>query len=126
MQISRTHLAFAVDEYGGIEGIITLEDILEEIVGEIDDEFDEESQSQIIEDNGTYLLDGMLTVRDANQHLHLDLPEEDSYTTIAGFVLAQTGRMMNVGESVQYEDWKFTVESLERRRIRRVRMTKTV
>jgi CBS domain containing-hemolysin-like protein len=125
MQSERTHLAFAVDEYGGIEGIITLEDILEEIVGEIDDEFDEESQSQIVEDNGTYLLDGMLTVRDANQHLHLDLPEEDSYTTIAGFVLARTGRMMNVGDSVQFEDLKFTVESLERRRIRRVRMKKT-
>ena len=124
MQSSRTHLAFAVDEYGGIEGIITLEDILEEIVGEIDDEFDEESPAQIVEDGGTYLLDGMLTVRDANQHLHLDLPEEDSYTTVAGFVLAQAGRMMNAGDSVEFGGMKFIVESLERRRIRRVRMIK--
>lgn len=124
MQLARTHLAFAVDEYGGIEGIITLEDILEEIVGEIDDEFDEESPSQIIEDGGTYLLDGMLTVRDANQHLHLDLPEDDSYTTIAGFVLSQARRMMNVGENVEFAEMRFTVESMERRRIRRVRMTR--
>ena len=125
MQASRTHLAFAVDEYGGIEGIITLEDILEEIVGEIDDEFDEESPEQIVEEGGTYLIDGMLSVWDVNQHLHLDLPEEDSYTTIAGFVLAQAGRMMNVGDSIEFEGMKFTVENLERRRIRRVRLTRS-
>lgn len=123
MQSCRTHLAFAVDEYGGIEGIITLEDILEEIVGEIDDEFDEESQSQIMEDNGSFILDGMLTVRDANQHLHLNLPEEGDYTTVAGFVLAQAGRMMNPGDFIEFGGMKFSVESVERRRIRRVRLT---
>ncbi len=123
MQFSRTHLAFAVDEYGGIEGIITLEDILEEIVGEIDDEFDDKSPAQIVEDNGTYLLDGMLTVRDANQHLHMNLPEDDAYTTIAGFVIAQTRRLMNVGEAIEYEGMRFRVESVDRRRIRRVRVT---
>jgi CBS domain containing-hemolysin-like protein len=123
MQSARTHLAFAVDEYGGIEGIITLEDILEEIVGEIDDEFDEETQAQIVKEGETYLLDGMLTVRDVNQHLHLSLPEEDSYTTIAGFVLAQAGRLLNVGDSVEFGEMRFTVEALERRRIRRVRMS---
>jgi CBS domain containing-hemolysin-like protein len=122
MQSSRTHLAFAVDEYGGIEGIITLEDILEEIVGEIDDEFDDESPAQIIEDNGTYQLDGMLTVRDVNQYLHLDLPEDDSYTTIAGFVIAQAGRMMHVGDSVEFGAMKFIVESMEHRRIHSIRL----
>ncbi len=125
MQSSRTHLAFAVDEYGGIEGIITLEDILEEIVGEIDDEFDDKAPAQIIEDNGTFLLDGMLTVRDANQHLNMHLPEDDSYTTIAGFVIAQTRRLMNAGETIEYEGMRFKVESMDRRRIRRVRVTLT-
>ena len=123
MQASRTHLAFAVDEYGGTEGIITLEDLLEEIVGEIEDEFDEEASLQITEDNGSYLLDGMLTMRDANRLLNLHLPEEASYTTIAGFLLAQAGRLISVGETIEYEGARFTVVSLDRRRIRRIRFT---
>ena len=123
MQASRIHLAVVVDEYGGIEGIVTLEDLLEEIVGEIVDEFDDETLVQIREDNGSYLLDGMLTVRDMNNRLKLNLPEESFYTTVAGFMLAQVGRMMKSGQSIEHEEGRFTVESLDRRRIRRVRFT---
>ena len=123
MQASRIHLAVVVDEYGGIEGIVTLEDLLEEIVGEIVDEFDDETLVQIREDNGSYLLDGMLTVRDMNNRLKLHLPEESSYTTVAGFMLAQVGRMMKSGQTIEHEEGRFTVESLDQRRIRRVRFT---
>ncbi len=123
MQAARTHMAFIVDEYGGFEGIITLEDLLEEIVGEIDDEFDEVSPSQCIRDDNDFLLDGMLTVREVNLRLGLNLPEDAPYTTIAGFLLAQTGRLMLQGESILFEDARFTVESVERKRIRRVRVT---
>jgi CBS domain containing-hemolysin-like protein len=123
MQASRTHLAVVVDEYGGVEGIVTLEDLLEEIVGEIVDEFDEVFPSQISEDNGSYLLDGMLTVRDLNNRLKLRLPGEYSYTTVAGFMLAQAGRMMTTGESIEHDQGRFTVESLDGRRLRRVRFT---
>lgn len=124
MQSSRAHMVFVVDEYGGFEGIVTLEDLLEEIVGEIDDEFDDVSPSQIIEDNGSYLLDGMLTVREANHVLELQIPEDASYTTIGGFLLAQTGHLMNQGESISFLDSLFTVESVDRRRIRRVRLSR--
>ncbi|MBA3320066.1 MAG: HlyC/CorC family transporter [Pyrinomonadaceae bacterium] len=123
MQASRTHLAFVVDEHGGIEGIVTLEDLLEEIVGEIDDEYDEEVRSQIVEDNGTFLLDGMLAVRDANRRFDLRLPEDSNYTTLAGFLLAQAGHLLQAGETIEYDGARFTAERVDRRRIRRVRLT---
>jgi CBS domain containing-hemolysin-like protein len=124
MQRTRTHLAFVIDEHGGIEGIVTLEDLLEEIVGEINDEYDEEVRSQITRAaDGAYLVDGMLAVRDANRHFDLQLPEEAGYTTLAGFLLAQSGHLMQVGETVEYEGARFTVERVDRRRIRRVRYT---
>lgn len=124
MQSSRSHIAFVVDEHGGIEGIVTLEDLLEEIVGEINDEYDEEVRAQVIkEENGTYMLDGMLAVRDANRRLKLHLPEEAGYTTLAGFLLAKAGRLLRQGESIIHEGARFTVERVERRRIRRIRFT---
>ncbi len=124
MQAAQTHLACVVDEHGGLEGIVTLEDLLEEIVGEINDEYDEESRSQITEEaDGTYLLDGMLAVRDANRHFNLKLPEEGGYTTMAGFLLDRAGRLLRPGETVEHEGARFLVETVDRRRIRRIRYT---
>jgi len=80
MQSSRVHFVFVVDEHGGLEGVLTIEDLLEEIVGAINDEFDEELREQIVKDEGTFILDGMLSVRDANQHLALNLPEKTRTT----------------------------------------------
>jgi CBS domain containing-hemolysin-like protein len=103
IQKTRTHLALVIDEHGGLEGIVTLEDLLEEIVGEIDDEYDDETRSQIVEEpNGTYLLDGMLAVRDANRRFKLKLPEDGHYTTVAGFMLAHAGRLLAQGDEVEH------------------------
>jgi len=124
MQAEKTHIACVVDEHGGLEGIVTLEDLLEEIVGEINDEYDEEVREQIVEEpNGTYLLDGMLAVRDANRRFNLRLPEEAGYTTMAGFLLAKAGRILRPGETVEHEGGLFLVEQVEGRRIRRIRYT---
>jgi CBS domain containing-hemolysin-like protein len=121
MQASRVHFGFVVDEHGGLEGILTLEDLLEEIVGEINDEYDEETRSQIRKDGETYILDGMLAVKDANQRLGLQLSEDGSYTTIAGYLLAKAGRLLKPGESVKDTAGVFQVERVERRRISRIR-----
>jgi CBS domain containing-hemolysin-like protein len=124
MRAARTHLAFVIDEHGGLEGIVTLEDLLEEIVGEIDDEYDEETRSQIAaQPDGTFLLDGMLAVRDANRRFNLKLPEDGHYTTVAGFMLAHSGRLLAQGDEVEHAGARFRVERVERRRIRRVRLT---
>jgi CBS domain containing-hemolysin-like protein len=122
MQTSRTHLACVVDEHGGLEGIITLEDLLEEIVGEISDEFDEEVREQIVKDGDAYVLSGRLVIRDANRVLQLQLPEHEGFNTIAGFLMAQAGRLLNEGDAINYNGGKFIVERLEGRRIRRVRL----
>jgi CBS domain containing-hemolysin-like protein len=121
MQVSRNHFYFVIDEHGALEGILTLEDLLEEIVGEINDEYDEESRSQIRKEGEGYVLDGMLAVRDANQRLGLELPEDSGYTTIAGFVLAKAGHLLKPGEQVEDVAGTFRVERLDRRRITRIR-----
>ena len=124
MQASRVHFVFVLDEYGGLEGILTIEDLLEEIVGEINDEFDEEVRSQCVEQpDGSYLLDGMLAVRDANSRLELDLPEDDGYTTLGGFLMFKAGRVLKQGDTVEHDGAIFQVERVDRLRIRRVRFT---
>jgi CBS domain containing-hemolysin-like protein len=123
MQATRTHLIFVMDEYGGLEGLVTLEDVLEEIVGEINDEYDEEVRSQIVRDGKAFILDGMLAVRDLNRKLGLKLPEDEAYTTVAGFLLAQAGRVLEPGDEVPIGEGVFRVERLERRRIVRIRFT---
>jgi CBS domain containing-hemolysin-like protein len=123
MQSARVHFVFVVDEHGGVEGIVTLEDLLEEIVGEINDEYDEEVREQIRKDGEAYVLDGMLAVRDANQRLKLELPEESSYTTIAGFLMDSAGRVLELGDKVEHGKGLFEIQRMEGRRISRVRFT---
>ena len=121
MQSARVHFVFVVDEHGGMEGILTLEDLLEEIVGEINDEYDEEVREQIRRDGETYVLDGMLSVRDANEHLKLDVPEDAGYTTIAGFLMERAGRVLQRGDKVEYEGSVFEIEWVDKRRVTRIR-----
>ncbi len=123
MQTEKFHFGFVVDEHGGVEGIITLEDLLEEIVGDISDEHDEEVNEQIHEQaDGSYLLDGGLAVRDLNRRLDVELPVSEAYTTIAGFLMSQAGEILKEGETVPFNGHTFLVERVDKRRIRQVRM----
>jgi CBS domain containing-hemolysin-like protein len=123
MQKGKTHFGFVVDEHGGLEGIITLEDLLEEIVGEISDEHDEEVNEQITAvGERQFLLDGSLAVRDLNRRLKLSVPESEAYTTIGGFLMTAAGHVLKPGETVEHNGLVFRVEGVERRRVMRVRL----
>jgi CBS domain containing-hemolysin-like protein len=125
MQEEKFHFGFVVDEHGGVEGIITLEDLLEEIVGDISDEHDEEVNEQIDEQkDGSYILDGALAVRDLNKRLGLNIPVSEAYTTIAGFLMSEAGQILNEGQSVPFNGHTFLVEEVDRRRIKKVRLQK--
>lgn len=124
MQKEKFHFGFVVDEHGGVEGIITLEDLLEEIVGDISDEHDEEVNEQIDrQEDGSYLLDGGLAVRDLNRRLEMNIPVSDGYTTIAGFLMSESGQLLDEGETVPFNGHIFTIEKVDKRRITEVRMT---
>jgi len=123
MQKAKTHFGFVVDEHGGVEGIITLEDLLEEIVGDISDEHDEEVNEQITQvDDRVYVLDGALAVRDLNRRLKTALPESEAYTTIGGFLMSVAGHVLQPNEVIEHEGLRFAVEKVERRRLLSVRL----
>jgi CBS domain containing-hemolysin-like protein len=125
MQREKFHFGFVVDEHGGVEGIITLEDLLEEIVGDISDEHDEEVNEQIREQpDGSYVLDGGLAVRDLNKRLGMNLPVSEGYTTIAGFLMAEAGTLLTEGDAVPFNGHVFKVEKTAKRRVLQVRMEK--
>src|SRR5919199_927910 len=116
------HMAIVIDEYGGMEGIVTLEDLLEEIVGEIEDEFDlpDESVEQVDED--TIRIDGTFPIDDFNEQFRTELPVED-YHTIAGFVFGQLGRAAQAGDEVSHDGMVFRVEEVEGQRIDKLAVT---
>jgi CBS domain containing-hemolysin-like protein len=116
------HMAIVVDEYGEVEGIVTLEDLLEEIVGEIEDEFDlpDESVEQV--DDDTIKIDGTFPIDDFNERFHTDLPAED-YHTVAGFVFGLLGRQPEVGDDVSHDGMRFDVLEVAGSRIEKLTVT---
>ena len=116
------HMAIVVDEYGEMEGIVTLEDLLEEIVGEIEDEFDlpDESVEQI--DDDTIRIDGTFPIDDFNERFRTDLPAED-YHTVAGFVFGLLGRQPEVGDDISHDGLRFDVLEVDGSRIDRIAVT---
>jgi putative hemolysin len=113
------HMAIVIDEYGAMEGIVTLEDLLEEIVGEIEDEFDLPDESVERVDENTIRIDGTFPIDDFNEQFHTDLPQED-FHTVAGFVFGLLGRAPEAGDEVSHDGLAFRVEEVEGSRIDRL------
>jgi len=121
MQHRRMHMALVVDEYGGIAGLVTLEDIVEEIIGEIQDEYDAEEDADEIRALAAdeYLISGRADIDDVNEALGADFPSEDA-DTLGGLLLSVTGHMPSEGEEVRIGDFLFTIRKVDQRRIMRV------
>jgi len=121
LQQRRVHMAVVVDEYGGVAGLVTIEDLLEEIVGEIQDEYDtEEPFVEFVTDN-VYVFDARVDLDDLNRLMDVSLPTDD-IDTLGGFIYSALGKVPAVGDQVVFDDMDFTVQSVTGRRIKKVRV----
>jgi CBS domain containing-hemolysin-like protein len=122
-QSKRIHMAVVVDEYGGMAGIVTMEDIMEEVFGDIHDEFDSEPPMVRTIGNGSYRVDARLPMDELNDLLETDLEEDDDYESVGGLVYQALGRIPEPGDSTDIDRWRFTVEKVTGQRIVFVRIS---
>ncbi len=123
-QSKKIHMAFVIDEFGGVRGLVTLEDVIEEIVGEIDDEHDVEESELRIVDERTVIVDAKIDIEEVEAHFRLSLPE-GPYESIGGFVVHRLGKVPPSGTVVQENGLTFKVLGADPRRIKTVRIVKT-
>jgi len=116
---NHNHMAIVVDEYGGVAGLVTIEDVLEEIVGEIDDEHDAEEDANI---RKNYTIKALTPIEEFNEELDADLPD-DEFDTIGGLVMQKIGHMPNPGEQTRIDRFLIKVLSAESRRIHLLQVT---
>lgn len=121
-RVSHNHMAIVVDEYGGVSGLLTIEDVLEQIVGEIDDEHDPDEEVMIVpEQQDTWRVDALTRIEDLNEELGTSFSDAD-YDTVGGLVMTELGRLPRKGESLVLDGMRFTVLRADRRRVHAVRL----
>jgi len=123
MQESTSQLVFVVDEFGNMEGIVTLEDIIEEIVGEIQDEYDAKREKLIVKaDENIYIVRGDAPIKEVNQEVPIDIPVKWEYTTLAGFFLNEFGKIPKDGDVLEYKGQRFEVKKMKKRHIELIKI----
>ncbi len=122
-QQRKRHLAVVVDEFGSTAGVVSVEDVIEQLVGELEDEYDVASTQPIVTDaNAPLVLDGAINIRDLETQYELQLPQDEGYETLAGFVLSRLQKMPVGGEAFDYEGRRFVVEKMDGHRIAMVKI----
>ena len=124
LKAGKNHMAIVLDEYGDVTGIVTIEDVLEEIVGEIEDEHDKDSGTLIKEiAEGEYLVSALTPIDVFNEHFNSSLSDKD-FDTLGGIVMHHFARFPKPNDAINIEGLRFVINSLERRRIKRIKVTK--
>jgi len=125
MQLGKFHMAVVVDEYGGVAGVVTLEDLIEELVGDIVDEYD--TEEPLLQDlgDGVWSVAGTIPVDEINEKLRLGVPEDDDWDTLGGYLFHRLGHVPDIGEHVESDGHIFTVEKMGANRIDRIRVQPT-
>ena len=122
----KTSIAIVVDEWGGTEGLVTLEDVVEEVIGEIRDPYDNEEADVLKQPDGSFIVDDSISIYDLEEETDIKFPEERDYDTLAGFILETLTEIPTVGEHVEYEDIVYTVQSVQNNRIGKVKIQKDI
>jgi CBS domain containing-hemolysin-like protein len=123
-QKKKVHMAIVVDEYGGTDGLVTIEDILEEIVGEIQDEYDTEEPLFVVVNENELIVDAMMRIEEVNEEMDIDLPEDNGIETLGGFIFERLGELPEVGDVIEVDHLRLEVVEIEGRRIKKVRVTR--
>ncbi len=125
-RLSRNHMALVVNEYGGVAGLITIEDVLEQIVGEIDDEHDDEEEPKLMHEQpgGDWLVSALTLIEDFNEQTGADFSDEE-YDTVGGMVTSEFGHLPEVGEEVRIGDFLFHVTQADDRRVQQFRVDRS-
>jgi magnesium and cobalt exporter, CNNM family len=123
-QKKKVHMAIVVDEYGGTDGLVTIEDILEEIVGEIQDEYDTEEPLFVVVNEHELIVDAMMRIEEVNEEMNIELPEDNGIETLGGFIFERLGELPEVGDVIEVDHLRLEVMEIEGRRIKKVRITR--
>lgn len=122
-QQKKVHLAIVIDEFGGTEGIISMEDIFEEIVGEIHDEYDEVKKEVEQASDGSAIVDASIGIHEFNEQFHAEIPDLPDYETLAGFLQKVTGRLPEINEEIQQIGLNFRIVTKTARRLKKVKVS---